>query len=147
MPFEPGESLVYRVTWDAPTGALEAGEVSFEVEAAAPGQYRLAAGARTAPWIARFFEADDRFTTTTDAALIPLVHERRIREGRRALGRQGPQRKRAAAGRRPTAKDEHVVSGSAFRRLPAGRRGRRRRSAGGRVGSPAWLAHGRMAGR
>ena len=85
VPFEPGESLVYGVTWDGPTGALEAGEVSFEVEAAAPGQYRLAAGARTAPWIARFFEADDRFTTTTDGSLIPLVHERRIREGRRAL--------------------------------------------------------------
>jgi len=85
VPFEAGESLAYAVTWDGPAGALDAGEVTFEVEAAAPGRYRLAAGARTAPWIARFFEADDRFTTTTDAALIPLVHERRIREGRRVL--------------------------------------------------------------
>jgi hypothetical protein len=86
LPFTPGERLVYDVTWDAPTGVLEAGQATFEVEAAPPGGgHRFAVGARTATWIARFFEADDRFTTTTDAALRPLVHERRIREGRRAL--------------------------------------------------------------
>ncbi len=85
-PFAPGERLVYAVTWDGPAGALEAGDVTFEVEAPpAAGRHRFAVGARTAPWVARFFEADDRFTTTTDDALRPLLHERRIREGRRAL--------------------------------------------------------------
>ena len=86
MPFAPGERLVYAVTWDGPAGPLEAGDVTFEVEAPpAAGGHRFAVGARTAPWVARFFEADDRFTTTTDDALRPLLHERRIREGRRAL--------------------------------------------------------------
>ena len=74
------------MTWDGPAGALEAGDVTFDVEAPpAAGRHRFAVGARTAPWVARFFEADDRFTTTTDDALRPLLHERRIREGRRAL--------------------------------------------------------------
>jgi hypothetical protein len=85
IPFAEGETLVYDVTWDGPAGALEAGQVTFAVEPATGGRYRLAVGARTAPWVARFFEADDRFTTTTDEALRPLLHERRIREGRRAL--------------------------------------------------------------
>jgi hypothetical protein len=86
LPFATGERLVYDVTWDSPAGALEAGQVTFEIEPAPDaGRHRFAVGARTAPWVARFFEADDRFTTTTDDAVRPLVHERRIREGRRAL--------------------------------------------------------------
>ena len=86
MPFVPGERLVYAVTWDGPAGPLEAGDVTFAIEAPpAGGGHRFAVGARTAPWVARFFEADDRFTTTTDGGLRPLLHERRIREGRRAL--------------------------------------------------------------
>ncbi|HWJ55678.1 MAG TPA: DUF3108 domain-containing protein [Vicinamibacterales bacterium] len=85
-PFAPGERLVYAVTWDGPAGALQAGDMTLEVDdPPAAGQHRFAITARTAPWIARFFEADDRFATTTDAALRPLLHERRIREGRRAL--------------------------------------------------------------
>jgi len=85
-PFAPGERLVYDVTWDGPAGALEAGQVTFEVETAATnGEHRFAVGARTAPWVARFFEADDRFTTTTDASLRPIRHERKIHEGRRVL--------------------------------------------------------------
>jgi hypothetical protein len=85
-PFAVGERLVYAVTWDGPAGPLEAGDVTFEVEATpAAGGHRFAVGARTAPWVARFFEADDRFATTTDDLFRPLLHERRIREGRRAL--------------------------------------------------------------
>ncbi len=86
LPFATGERLTYDVTWDSPAGALEAGQVTFEIEPVPDaGRHRFAVGARTAPWVARFFEADDRFTTTTDDAVRPLVHERRIREGRRAL--------------------------------------------------------------
>jgi hypothetical protein len=44
--------------------------------------------ARTAPWIARFFEADDRFATTADEELFPIRHSRSLREGRRAVGQQ-----------------------------------------------------------
>ena len=120
-----GERLVYAVTWDGPAGALEAGDVTFEVEAPpAAGRHRFAVGARTAPWVARFFEADDRFTTTTDDAFRPLLHERRIREGPararsaprlRSGGALGP----AADGRRP------AVRAAAARLARGPRRGRR----------------------
>jgi hypothetical protein len=86
IPFAVGERSVYDVTWDGPAGPMQAGQVTFEIEPApAAGGHRFAVGARTAPFVSRFFEADDRFTTTTDGTLRPLVHERRIREGRRAL--------------------------------------------------------------
>jgi hypothetical protein len=92
IPFRAGEQLTYRVTWDAPTGTVTAGEVTLVVDAPPPGggpaaspAWRFSVHARTAPWIARFFEADDRFITTADGALRPLVHERRLREGRRSV--------------------------------------------------------------
>jgi hypothetical protein len=96
--FRVGEQLSYRVTWDGPTGTVTAGDVALAieprpesqlesrgaVESAAPG-FRFSVHARTAPWIARFFEADDRLVTDADASLMPLVHERRLREGRRVV--------------------------------------------------------------
>ena len=45
------------------------------------------ANAVTAPWMSRFFEARDRFRTSTTAGLIPLVHRRYLREGRRVTDR------------------------------------------------------------
>ena len=45
------------------------------------------ADAVTAPWMARFFEARDRFRTSATAALLPLVHRRYLREGRRVTDR------------------------------------------------------------
>jgi hypothetical protein len=95
IPFQAGERLHYRVTWDGPGGSVTAGEVVAAIEPrnddATPAdasrvvRFHFSVHARTAPWIARFFEADDRFTTIADAALIPLEHERRLREGRRSV--------------------------------------------------------------
>ncbi len=93
VPFAVGERLTYRVIWDGPAGIVDAGTVNLAVDPApasdsAPGQtggYRFSVEARTAPWIARFFEADDRFVTTTDPQLFPQVHERMLREGRRRV--------------------------------------------------------------
>jgi hypothetical protein len=91
VPFSVGERLVYEVFWDGPAGTVSAGTVTLDVRAppdAVQGftpAYTFDVTARTAPWIARFFDADDRFTTTTDASLLPGRHERRIREGRRRL--------------------------------------------------------------
>ncbi len=83
-PFAAGERLVYGVTWDGPAGTVEAGTVVIETARAGEG-WRFTLAARTADWVARFFEADDRFVTVTDAALLPLRHERRLREGRRRV--------------------------------------------------------------
>ena len=106
-PFAPGERLVYAVTWDGPAGALEAGDVTFEVEAPpAAGRHRFAVGARTAPWVARFFEADDRFATTTDDVLPPAAP--RAADPRRAPRARSARRLRSGgafgpAAARPTA--------------------------------------------
>lgn len=85
LPFAPGERLEYDVIWDGPAGRVEAGTVLLQVDAESDAGFRFDVHARTAPWIARFFEADDRFTTTTDASLLPRTHERQLREGRRAV--------------------------------------------------------------
>jgi hypothetical protein len=45
------------------------------------------AAAETTPWVSRFFEARDRFRTSAGADLIPLVHQRFLREGRRVVDR------------------------------------------------------------
>jgi Protein of unknown function (DUF3108) len=106
IPFEAGERLTFDVTWDGPAGTVSAGTVTLEVRALRGGMkegdkqgtapptsslparepvWRFDVAARTAPWVGRFFEADDRFVTGTDATLHPLWHERRLREGRRAV--------------------------------------------------------------
>jgi hypothetical protein len=96
VPFAMGERLTYRVIWDGPAGIVDAGTVTLAVDSLPVSDplrhqpdrrdgYRFSVEARTAPWIARFFEADDRFVTTTDPQLFPRVHERILREGRRRV--------------------------------------------------------------
>jgi hypothetical protein len=84
IPFEVGERATYTVKWDGAGVNLAAGEIRLAVEGP---PYRLVATATTAPWVARFFEAQDRFVTTTDAMLMPLVHERDRQEGSRHVTR------------------------------------------------------------
>jgi hypothetical protein len=84
IPFQVGELAQYRVQWGSAGVNLSAGDISVGVEAPA---YRLVVNATTAPWVARFFEAQDRFTTQADEALLPLLHEREQNEGRRHVRR------------------------------------------------------------
>ena len=89
VPFAPGERAIYDVFWEGGPLDVAAGTVTLTArhtdEAGAQWQFELYA--ETADWVSAFFTARDRFTTTTDAALLPLVHHREIREGRRALDR------------------------------------------------------------
>ncbi len=85
IPFAPGETMVYRVEWDGPTGAVNAGEIEIKVDATKDAAYRFTIAARTAPWIARFYDADDRFITDATADLLPIRQERQLREGRRMI--------------------------------------------------------------
>jgi hypothetical protein len=85
VPFRIGEEATYTVMWDGAGMNLAAGEIRLSVEGP---PYRLVATAETAPWVARFFEARDRFVTTTDAALMPLLHERELHEGSRDVARR-----------------------------------------------------------
>ncbi|MEQ1757454.1 MAG: DUF3108 domain-containing protein [Vicinamibacterales bacterium] len=83
IPFKEGDRSEYSVRWEGGVG-LEAGRIVVSVE---PSRYRFVVGATTAPWVSRFFEADDRFTTVTDARLFPLTHERDQNEGARHVTR------------------------------------------------------------
>ncbi len=84
IPFVIGEKAQYTVSWDGGGVNLPAGEIVIAVE---PPQYRLVVTAATASWVSRFFEANDSFVTTTDAQLLPQVHERVQNEGSRHVVR------------------------------------------------------------
>jgi hypothetical protein len=84
IPFRVGELARYEVHWAGAGVNLSAGEISIGVE---PPAYRLVVTAATAPWVARFFEAQDVFKTQADQDLFPRVHERDQQEGRRHVTR------------------------------------------------------------
>jgi hypothetical protein len=94
-PFAVGERATYEVQWlggpldvSAGTITLQVGSPTAEEIAAFSGsKWSFVATAETAPWVSRFFEANDLFRTTTDDAFEPLLHVRQIREGRRHLDR------------------------------------------------------------
>ncbi len=83
-PFAPGETARYSAFWAGAGMNVSAGEIAVTVK---PPLYTLVAKADTAPWMARFFEAHDTFTTRTNAQLVPEVHEREQREGSRHVRR------------------------------------------------------------
>lgn len=84
IPFPLDEVARYTVQWGGGGMNLSAGTVSIAVHAPA---YRFVVTAETAPWVARFFEAHDTFTTQTDTTLLPEVHERVQDEGSRHVER------------------------------------------------------------
>ena len=84
VPFAPGETARYNAFWAGAGMNLSAGVITVTVQ---PPPYTFVAKAETAPWMARFFEAHDTFTTRTDAELVPEVHERDQREGSRHVRR------------------------------------------------------------
>jgi hypothetical protein len=94
-PFAAGERAIYEVLWLGGPVDLSAGTITLQaasptsedIAIAADAKWSLAATAETAPWVSRFFEAHDRFQTTTDELLRPLAHVREIREGPRRLDR------------------------------------------------------------
>jgi hypothetical protein len=84
VPFGAGETARYTIAWGGAGVNVSAGEIVVRVE---PPAYRFVVEAVTAPWMSRFFEAEDHFVTVTDAALLPLVHERDQNEGSRHVMR------------------------------------------------------------
>ncbi len=95
-PFARGEVATYAVQWLSGPLDLQAGTIVMSVVAAdgsdagvegQPPAWAFEVAATTAPWVSRFFEARDRFRTSTDAAFLPLLHQRFLREGRRSVDR------------------------------------------------------------
>jgi len=83
LTFEKGETARYSAFWGAAGMNVAAGEIAITVES----PQTFVARVETAPWMARFFEAHDTFTTHTDASLLPQVHERDQQEGSRHVTR------------------------------------------------------------
>jgi uncharacterized protein DUF3108 len=80
IPFHLGELAQYDVYWSGGGMNLSAGTISIAVESPV---YHFVVRAQTSPWVARFFEAQDVFTTQVDPELFPRVHERDQQEGSR----------------------------------------------------------------
>ena len=96
LPFRVGETATYSVQWLTGPLDLSAGSITLSVVPAdgfdagvggAPPSWVFEANAETAPWVSRFFEARDRFRTSASADLVPLMHQRFLREGRRVVDR------------------------------------------------------------
>ncbi len=96
LPFAQEETLVYDVSWrNAAAMGMAAGTATFTAgSSSVPGgagggtpARHLAVELRTAPWVARFFEARDRIETWTDSRIIPIRQEQHLREGRRVVDR------------------------------------------------------------
>jgi hypothetical protein len=87
--FAAGESATYRVRWTNGPMNVSAGEMTLAVGTPREGEaYRFLASAKTAPWVARFFEADAQLETTADARLFPISHVETIVEGKRRVERR-----------------------------------------------------------
>jgi uncharacterized protein DUF3108/predicted membrane protein DUF2079 len=96
IPFRVGETATYSVQWLTGPLDLQAGTITLSVVPPAGGDagpngtqpsWVFEAHAETAPWVSRFFEARDRFRTSASASLVPLMHQRSLREGRRVVDR------------------------------------------------------------
>jgi hypothetical protein len=87
--FAVGESATYEIRWTSGPVNLPAGEMTVAVASPQSSEaFRFVASAKTAPWVARFFEADAQLQTTADARLLPLAHAETIVEGKRRVERQ-----------------------------------------------------------
>ncbi|MCC7123853.1 MAG: DUF3108 domain-containing protein, partial [Acidobacteria bacterium] len=92
IPFVAGEILTFAVRW---IGDVPAGTITLRTEAPSAEErtrwphaaWRFVAAASTAPWVSRFFEARDVFTTIANDTLLPIAHLRQIDEGARKLTR------------------------------------------------------------
>jgi hypothetical protein len=82
IPFADGETTRYDVHWVGGPVQVPAAEAVITAARAADG-YRLTVHAATAPWVRRFFEADDTLTTETDERLLPRVYREVLDEGSR----------------------------------------------------------------
>lgn len=99
--FADGERSTYDVYWDGAGAAVAGGTIHVAIDRARPDDallpawvtseqrallvWRTSVTLQTAPWVSRFFEARDVFTTWTTSRLLPVAHRRQIDEGRRQV--------------------------------------------------------------
>jgi hypothetical protein len=90
IPFSAGEIATYSIVWTSGPVAVPAGTAILRVgEASQLGEkYRFQVTGSTAPWMSRFFRADDVFLSEVDGQLRPVIAEQHLREGHRTLDRR-----------------------------------------------------------
>ena len=115
--FGVGESAAYRVRWTSGPMSVSAGDATITIaQPLGSERYRFVVSAKTAPWMARFYEADVLLETTATERFLPLTYHETIVDGKRRTERQltfdGPRR------------EMKIVSGGTSITLPLGREAR-----------------------
>ena len=88
-PFDIGESATYHVRWTSGPMNISAGDATISIAPPhGPERYRFVVSANTAPWMARFYEADVRLETTASERFLPLTYHETISDGKRTTERQ-----------------------------------------------------------
>ena len=88
LPFAMSERTTYQVAWLSGGAGVSAGTAAVTARADGPGRgWHFVVDVNTADWVARFFEAHDRFECRVDEGLLPTISEQHLREGRRVLDR------------------------------------------------------------
>lgn len=87
-PFVVGESATYHVRWTSGPMRISAGDATIAI---APPQgterYRFVVSAKTAPWMASFFDTDVHLETAASERFLPLTYHERISDGKRRTER------------------------------------------------------------
>ena len=87
--FVVGESATYHVRWTSGPLDVPAGEATIAVvPPQGPESFRFLVSAKTAPWVARFYEVDARLEATASRQLLPLEYREAIAEGKRRTDRR-----------------------------------------------------------
>jgi len=87
--FKVGETATYHVRWTSGPMNISAGDATIVVApSTGPESYRFVVTAKTAPWMARFYEADVRLETTASNRLLPLTYYEAITDGKRRTERR-----------------------------------------------------------
>jgi hypothetical protein len=88
-PFGVGESATYHVRWTSGPIGISAGDATIAIASPQGSErYRFVVSAKTAPWMARFYEADVRLETTASERFLPLTYHETIVDGKRRTERQ-----------------------------------------------------------
>jgi hypothetical protein len=112
-PFAVGESATYHVRWTSGPMNIPAGDATIAVASPQGNEsYRLLVSATTAPWMARFYQADVALETKASSRLLPLTYHETINDGKRLIERHAT----FDAGRH----EMHLTSGGTSITLPLG---------------------------
>jgi hypothetical protein len=88
-PFDIGETATYRIRWTSGPMNISAGEATIAIAPPKGSErFRFVVAAKTAPWMARFYDADVQLETTASERFLPLTYYETISDGKRRTERR-----------------------------------------------------------